>query len=223
MDNRFLPLYSICVFSWALWAWELYKAHTHQPPQPTAVLCVAIVATGVCAVVFGRLLGRFRNLNRGERGEMRVAEVLDELRGAGYQVVHGIVGAGFDVDHVIVGPAGVFAIETKFRSGRGEIEFRNGEGLFVAGRKEAKDPIVQARGNAAHVAGLIKELCRINQWVKPIVVFVGDWKIKNKWQATDARVFTTDGLLRYIEDQQPELTRGEIKLIASHLDRSTRS
>ena len=52
----------------------------------------------------------------------------------------------FNIDHVLVGPGGVFAIETKFRSGRGEITFRNGEGLFVGGRIEEKDCLKQARG-----------------------------------------------------------------------------
>jgi hypothetical protein len=55
-----------------------------------------------------------------------------------------------------------------------------------------------------------------------IVVFVGDWKIKNKWRDTDTRVFTPDGLLPYIRDLQPQLTRKDIELIASHLERSAK-
>jgi hypothetical protein len=58
------------------------------------------------------------------------------------------------------------------------------------------------------------------EWVTPIVVFVGDWKIRNDWHNTDTRVLTPDGLLRYIRNQQPQLTRNEIQVIASHLERS---
>jgi hypothetical protein len=53
--------------------------------------------------------------------------------------------------------------------------------------------------------------------------FVGDWKIRNDWRDTNTRVFTPDGLLRYIRDQQPQLKRNEIELIASHLERSARA
>ena len=63
----------------------------------------------------------------------------------------------------------------------------------------------------------------MNVWVQALVVFVGDWKIKNRWRETNGRVFSTDQLVRYFEEHQPELTRSEIKLIASHLERSVKS
>ena len=155
-DNWLMPFYFSPAFLWILWALEEFRARTHQPPSPTLFLCLAIIATGVSAIVFGRLLRNFRNLNRGERGELRVAEILDDLRSSGYRAFHDLVGDGYNIDHVVVGPAGVFAIETKFRSGYGEIEFRNGEGLFLSGRKideEERDPLKQARGSARDVRG----------------------------------------------------------------------
>ena len=180
--------------------------------------------------MFLRLRRRFRNLNRGERGEMKVSEALEDLRADGYRVIHDITGKNYNIDHVIVGPAGVFALETKYRSSSGEVEFRNserssragGEGLFVGGRKEENDPLLQARRNALEVNRIIKEDCGVNQWVKPLVVFVGNCKIKNNWNATDARVFSLNQVTRYIREQQPELTRSEIRLIASHLERTAR-
>lgn len=112
---------------------------------------------------YRRLFSAFSGLNRGERGELRIAEILDDLRSSGYRAFHDLVGDGYNIDHVVVGPAGVFAIETKFRSGQGEIEFRNGEGLFVGGRKEENDPLVQARRHARDVSRIIKENCRIDR------------------------------------------------------------
>ena len=128
----------------------------------------------------------------------------------GYRAFHDLCGVGYNIDHVLVGPAGVFAIETKFRSGYGEIEFRNGEGIFIGGHAEEKDCLKQARGNALQVNRIIKENCGINQWVKPLVVFVGNCKIRNTWRNTDARVFTADQVARYIREQQPELKWSEI-------------
>jgi hypothetical protein len=170
-----------------------------------------------------RLFHIARRFNRGERGERHVADVLEELRADGYKPIHDIVGDGFNVDHVLVGPAGVFAIETKFRAGHGEITFQNGETLVVGGFPEEKDCLKQARGSAKAISQLIAVNCGRVEWVKPIVVFVGDWKIRNQWRDTEARVFTLDGLLGYIRDQQPRFTRNEIQLIASHLERSGKS
>jgi hypothetical protein len=128
----------------------------------------------------------------------------------------------FNIDHVLVGPGGVFAIETKFRSGTGEITFRNGEGLFVGGIPEEKNCLKQARANAAEISRLIVECCGRRERVTPLVVFVGDWRIRDDWRDTDTRVFTPDGLARYIRNQQPTLKRSEIDLIAPHLERSAK-
>jgi len=169
---------------------------------------------------------RARNLVRGERGELKVAEALEELRVAGYRVFHDIRRDGFNIDHVVVGPAGVFAIETKFCSGCGVINFRNGQGLFVNNQpwQGVRDPVTQARGNAAEIRKLIKENCTVNVMVTALVVFVGEWRVNEKWQTTDARVVSESQLLRYFEQQdQPQLTRSEIKLVASHLERSAKS
>ena len=223
MDNWLIPLYFSTGFMWILWFLEESRVRTHQPPVPKFFLCLAIIATGVSVIVFGRLWRNFRRLNRGERGELRVAEILDDLRPAGYRAFHDLVGDGYNIDHVVVGPAGVFAIETKFRSGNGEIEFRNGEGLFVDGRPEEKDCLKQVRGNAGEVNRIIKENCGINRWVTPLVVFVGNCTIKNRWRDTDTRVFTADQVARYLQEQQPELMRRDIELICSHLERSVKS
>jgi Nuclease-related domain len=206
---------------WFVWFTHWLPSHGHRVPVDFW-LYLAIIMTGMCAIGYLRLIPRARRLVRGERGELRVAEVLDDLRRYEYRPFHDVVRDGFNVDHVVVGPGGVFAIETKFRSGQGVITFRNGEGLFVGGFPEEKDSLNQARGNAAEVNRLIKENCHIDVWVKPVVVFVGDWRVKNDWRNTDARVFTTDTLSRHILNQQPCLTRGEIELIASHLERSAK-
>ena len=108
----------------------------------------------------------------------------------------------------------------------GQIEFRNREGLFINGQPYSgeRDPVTQARGNAAEVRKLIKENCQIHQPVTAVVVFVGDWKVKEKCATADARVISESQLLRYFERQdQPELLPREIKLIASHLERSAKA
>jgi hypothetical protein len=223
LDSRLMPYVFGPGVLWLICLIESTHSWSNQPPQPRFWLCLAIAATGFSWIGFRRLFPKFRNLNRGERGELKVAEVLNELREVEYQAFHDLRGDGYNIDHVLVGPAGIFAIETKFRSGYGEIEFRNGEGLFIGGRKEEKDCLKQARGNAWQVNRIIKENCGMDQWVTPLVVFVGDHTVRDNWRDTDARVFTADEVAHYIRELQPELTRSEIHLIASHLNRTARS
>jgi hypothetical protein len=220
VDDRLFGFVVCPLVVWVFFVSQASQAWFHSTPAPRFWLAIAIVTTGICAILILRLISKAKRLVRGERGELKVGEVLDELRAWGYRVFHDLQRDGFNIDHAIVGPAGVFAIETKFRSGHGEIEFRNGEGLFVRGVAEEKDSLKQARGNARELNKLIREHCGIYEWVKPLVVFVGDWKVKDRWRDTDVRVLTTEQLVRYFDRQQPNLTRKEIDLIASHLERS---
>jgi hypothetical protein len=72
--------------------------------QPRFWLVVAIITTLIALVWFRRLFLIVRRLNHGERGELHVADVLEELRSNGYRPIHDIVRNGFNVDHVLVGP-----------------------------------------------------------------------------------------------------------------------
>jgi Nuclease-related domain len=208
---------------WLVYFTQQLQQWNHTGPQPQLWLWIAVIATVAAAIWFCRLIPIAQRLNRGEHGERHVADTLDELRRDGYRPIHDIVRDRFNIDHVLVGPAGVFAIETKFRSGHGEITFRNTEGVFLGDRLEEKDCLKQARANAKDISHFIDENCGRHEWVTPIVVFVGNWKIRNQWRGTNTQVCTPDGLLRYIRNQQPRLTRSEIELIVSHLQRSARA
>jgi hypothetical protein len=223
VDENVPPIVFVPLFLWFIYLITTLQQWNSWARQPRFWLVLAIITTVIAAVWFRRLLPIARRLNRGERGERHVADVLEDLRIDGYEPIHDIVVDRFNIDHVLVGPGGVFAIETKYRSGRGQITFRNTEGVFVGGRLEEKDCLKQASASAAAVRDLILENCGMREWVTSIVVFVGEWKIKNDWRDTDARVFTPDGLLHYIRSQQPRLTRKDIELIASHLERSAKS
>ncbi len=220
VDDRLVAI----VFGPAM-VWSLVAGAWIQSTNPSSMrfwLSVAIAATGFCLIGYLRLIPSARALVRGERGERVVAEQLEDLRAAGFRCFHDLVRDGFNIDHVVVGPPGVFVVETKFRSGSGLIEFKNGQGIFVGGRAEEGDCLKQARGNAREVNQLIRRDAGIEVWVKPLVVFVGDWKVKNVWRDTDVRVITANDLPRYFSQQdQPGLTRREIDLICSHLRRTT--
>ena len=81
-----------------------------------------------------------------------------------------------------------------------------------------------AGSGRGEVSKLVKEHTGMNVYVKAILVFVGDWRVKNKWRDTDTRVLTDSQLETYFRNQdQPELKLSEINLISSHLERCAKS
>jgi Nuclease-related domain len=222
-DHLFLIVFGP-FFLWVMVVVEWMQRALKKPLPLGFWLSAAVVATGASAIAFLRLVPKARALARGERGEILVAEQLESLRAVGFRCFHDFVQDGFNIDHVVVGPPGVFVIETKYRSGSGLIEFRNGQGIFVGGQEEERDPLKQARGNARAVHDLIRQDAGVEIWVKPLVVFVGDWKVKNAWRDTDVRVLTARHVSSYFRRQdQPALTKRDIELICSHLKRTVRS
>jgi len=106
---------------------------------------------------------------KGARGEERVAGILKSLPDA-YHVFNDFVARRTHVDHVVVGPAGVFAVETKFWRGRVTVE----EGhVLVDGRLPSREPLVQARHEAGRVGQELEKLGWKGQ-VTPVLAFASD-------------------------------------------------
>ena len=83
-----------------------------------ALLVVAIAYSGWSLMKGLRHAERFF---KGARGEERVSAILKNLPDA-YHVFNDFVACGKHVDHVVAGPAGVFAVETKFWRGSVTVE-----------------------------------------------------------------------------------------------------
>ncbi|HWM25733.1 MAG TPA: hypothetical protein VNP98_13000 [Chthoniobacterales bacterium] len=81
----------------------------------------------------------------------------------------------------------------------------------------------QARGSARDLRVQLKEHTRKNIWTKAVLVYVGEWEIKDDWTDTDVSVLSTNDLPTYFNRYQPELLRHEIDLICTHLERSVKS
>jgi|ERR1051325_3741938 hypothetical protein len=160
---------------------------------------------------------RLLRTSQSKRLQLRLAEALDQLRRFGYRVFHDLRRDGYDLDHVIVGPTGVFAIETKLRSGDPKIESPSLEN----GSKE-KGSAESGCKNAFKVNPIIKENCEFDGWVWPLMIIAGEWRVKNDLQSPGARLFAINKLVNHIVSQPSCLTSTEIKLIAAHLEPSVK-
>lgn len=161
----------------------------------------------VAVLVIGMLLFIDKKTDRidatwgdGARGEFVVGEELDKLHKEGFHVFHDWYSGRGNVDHFVVGPQGVFAIETK--SWVGEISCNDGTLLRDGKPLSGKDPLKQAKGEAADVSRLIKESRDVSLWVSPILCF--SRAELRSYEAVGGVMLSDIGSLRRVILEHPE-------------------
>lgn len=106
---------------------------------------------------------------KGARGEERVAGILKDLPEA-YHVFNDFLAGGLHVDHVVVGPAGVFAVETKYWKGAVTVEDGH---ILLDGQLPNRSPLAQARKEAQLVKATLAEAGWTGN-VTPVLAFASD-------------------------------------------------
>lgn len=132
---------------------------------------LTMLLVSLCMGCFGLVKG-FRRIERyfiGARGEERVSNILATLPDR-YHVFNDFAAGGLHVDHVVVGPAGVFAVETKFW--RGKVTIEEGR-ILVDGVKPTRPPLAQVQREAIVVKAAL-EKAGWNGAVTPLLVFASD-------------------------------------------------
>ena len=185
----------------------------------------------VCTVTALRKLYQIRSYRMGLLGEQAMAEQLQPLFAAGYQIFHDILCTDgkrkWNIDHVAVGPAGVFAIETKYRTkkpGRNggrdhEATFNGNRIKFASGDYDAH-AADQARDNARW---LEKELSRATGervTVQPIVALPG-WWVTLKVDS-DVKVLSGKQVSGFIAKEPAQLSDKLIQQISYQLEQRCR-
>ena len=121
----------------------------------------------------------------GASGERDVGEKLDKMVARPqWRVFHSFhtsdIGGG-DIDHIVVCPKGVFCVETKALRKSPEkvdntVTFENGK-LSRGGRELPRNPISQARGNAAKLRDYLNSRGAAIDWVCAIIALPGQWVV----------------------------------------------
>ncbi|MGA3268511.1 MAG: nuclease-related domain-containing protein [Verrucomicrobiota bacterium] len=189
-----------------------------------------LVAAG-CTVMAWRRLKQIRDYRRGLVGEQAVAEQLRPLFASGYQIFHDIPcetgKRKWNIDHVAVGPAGVFAIETKYRTKKpGKNGARDHEATFDGNRIEfaSGDYDAQAAGQARDNARwLEKELSKATGervTVQPIVALPGWWVTLKA--NSDVKVLSGKQVAGFIGTEPVKLSDKAIQRISYQLEQRCR-
>lgn len=135
------------------------------------LLGVVVLALSLTVAGWGffrgvRLVERFF---KGARGEERVAGILKSLPET-YHVFNDFIAGRNHIDHVVVGPAGVFAVETKFW--KGVVTIEDGH-VLLDGQLPARPPLSQA----IREAGQVRAALAVVGWggdVTPVLTFASD-------------------------------------------------
>ena len=165
---------------------------------------VSLVWSGCRAFMAARHVERYF---KGARGEERVAGILKSLP-AQYHVFNDFVACGVHVDHVVAGPAGVYAVETKYW--RGVVTIEDGH-ILLDGQLPSRSPLAQVRKEAA----LVKSALEKAGWkgdVTPVLAFASDTFSAHVAEVQGAVVINSCDLRNSFETDrvviaQPELDR----------------
>ena len=220
------PLWIASVFLFlAINEWAAVRGH--WPRRPWVYTALAVLSGLVCGVQFWRSREALARLQLGRDGERIVGEQLERLRGHGAQVFHDVPGEGFNLDHVLLCRRGIWVIETKARSKRGnpKVTFTH-DSIRVGGFKPDRDPVSQVQANARWLAQLLEASTGKRFAVRGVVLFPGWWvePMPPAWkQAGLPWVLSSKALRGFIESQPQALQESDVALAAFHLERYVRA
>jgi hypothetical protein len=225
-DDRILQPVLLALVLTIMAGMEWWRYYFSVPPAPWLYSAIALGAMAYAAWQWRRTMPQIRQLRQARDGERAVGQFLEKLRVSGYEVFHDIVAQGFNVDHVLIGPAGVFSVETKTFSkpvrGETKVSF-DGASVLVGGFSPDRDPLVQAKAQAAWLGKLLEESTGKTFTVRPVILFPG-WFVEQSGRSSkDIWVLNPKALPSFIEHEPTVLSDSDIKLASFHLSRFMRS
>jgi hypothetical protein len=212
---QLLPILLIMFAFWIVCAVEWTQRLVGQIPNPRFWPFFTLLVTVYSGFQVFRLRLRVPGARPDSTGEREVAEILQQISSKGFVAFHDLRGDDRKIDHVVVGPSGIYAIETKRRSGSGMIDHRSDEELIFAGRIKDGLPLRHARGSANVVQLRLDEELSDSYTVKPLLVFLGNWEVHRERENLEVDVTTAARLTEYFDKQRPALSTGEIAQISS--------
>jgi hypothetical protein len=204
---------------WIVSAVEWTQRFAGAIPDPRFWTCLSLIVTSYGGFQIFRLRRHLPQFPRRRQGARQVVEIFERIRSKGFVARHNLAGEGGNMDYVLVGPAGIYTVVAKARSGSGIIDYQNDEELVFADRIKDGRPLRQARASAQAVQNRLNEKFGASYAVQPLVVFLGDWSVHRHGGDFAVNVTTADQLENYFDMQRPELSGKEIAEISAHLEK----
>lgn len=176
---------------------------------------VALLVVGLAIIGWSlnRGVRRVESFYIGARGEERVSNILRSLPDH-YHVFNDYVAGGVHVDHIVVGPAGVFAIETKFWNGTVTVEDSR---VLVDGRLPTRSPLKQV----IREAGLVKAALAKAGWngdVTPVLAFASDTFVAHIAEVQGAVIINSCDLSRSFATTRVTIAPNELERLVAIME-----
>jgi hypothetical protein len=126
----------------------------------------------------------------------------------------------------LIGSAGLFTIETKTFSKRPGPDAKvlfNGQDLIVDGLSLDRDPMVQAKAQAAWLSQLIGESTGRKLPVRPVILFPGWFVEQSKGSTREVWALNPKALPDFLAHEPKILAPEDVKLASYHLSRFIRA
>jgi nuclease-like protein len=131
--------------------------------------------------------------DRGAQGEEHVGELLEDLPGDEWEVIHDATFGNGNMDHILIGPPGIFTVETK--SHPGPIRVGRVHGAVIS----------QAHAQRKAIEGVT------GLGVEPLVVYSRAWVDRPAARRKGVRVLPARMLLGFLGRRPERLSRDEIE------------
>lgn len=223
-DKLEMPVLAALLIA-SMTAMEWWRYYAKQPPSPKLLSVVALAFVAFAAWRFWRIVPRLRALRQGMEGERAVGQFLERLRESGYHVFHDVIGTDFNIDHVLIGPAGVFTIETKTWSKPLKGEARvicEGDSLRVGTLKPDRNPIIQAKAQAAWLKQLLSASTGKAYTARAVLLFPGWYVEQGRGTTREVWVLEPKALPAFLGKEPTLLEKENIALASFHLSRFVR-
>lgn len=141
---------------------------------------------------------------KGERGELEIGKVLQQLPPHFITVPNVLIQRGGNIDFVVIGPTGVFVIEAK-TTRMERITYPD------------KQYINQVIREATELFNMIQSTLGVNQWVNALLVYANDnllIEMKNRETKQHVTILTKLELVPHILSQSQRISQEQIQSLA---------
>ena len=217
-SERFQPYFVAAFTLWLVGAVEIIQKTGGQRLEPRFWMFIAILITVYSGVRIFRLSPpqpklRSRKASSAEQG------MVNRIRANGLAVYHESTQQKRG-GYVVVGAAGVYALEVKEGSvfGSGTVDYRKENELVLGGRISDPRPLKQAQAAAQKMREKLQTVLPKRSTVKPLVVFLNEWRINRSATQSDVAVVSANELEQYLSGQEPTLSQSEVTEISTCLN-----